>query len=81
MSYRIKKYKDGERFLGFVVEVEKKKWYGKVYWTHFISVAGISSKPWYYSTYKYALDGLLFKVKCDTITNSRLEEDNIFKSD
>jgi len=71
MSYRIERHTSGKRFLGYVVEVKKKKWHGKEYWTHFISVSGISSKPWYYSSYRVALDGLLFKVKCDTIDNSK----------
>lgn len=71
MSYRIIKHFNGVRCLGFVVEVKKQKWYGKEYWTHFISVAGIESKPWYYNNYKNAQDGLIFKVTCDTVKNSK----------
>lgn len=56
--YRIKEYDKG-----FVVEIQKHKWYGKKYWVHFISVSGISSEPWYFSTYDYALDNLLTEIK------------------
>ena len=65
MNYRIKEYEKG-----FVVEVELKKWYGKKYWTHFISVAGINHLPWYHSTYEYAEMNLLNKIKWDTFKNS-----------
>jgi hypothetical protein len=66
MNYRIKKYEKG-----FVVEVQKTTWYGKKYWTHFISVAGISSKPWFHSSYEYAEINLLNKIKWQTIRNSK----------
>ena len=73
MSYRIKQHNDGENVLGYVVEHKLRTWYGKTYWIHFISVAGIASQAWYYSTFKHALEGLEFKVKSDTITNSKEE--------
>ena len=41
---------------GWVVEIQKKTWYGRKYWTHLISVAGIKSEPLYFSTYDFALD-------------------------
>lgn len=66
MNYRIKKYEKG-----FVVEVQKTNWYGRKYWTHFISVAGIRSEPWFHSSYEYAEMNLLNKIKCQTIRNSR----------
>ena len=71
MSYRIKEHDDGENFLGYVVEHKCRTWYGWTYWTHFISVAGISEQAWYYSTYEYAQDGLIFKITCDTISNTK----------
>ena len=40
---------------GYVVEIEKKKWYGKKYWTHLISVSGIEEKPWYYKKFDTAV--------------------------
>jgi hypothetical protein len=40
---------------GWVVEIEKTKWYGKKYWTHLISVYGIKDQPWHYKTYDIAL--------------------------
>ncbi len=57
---------------GYVVEVEQKKWYGKKYWTHFISVSGIDSQPWYHETYDFAEMNLLNKIKWDTFSNSNL---------
>lgn len=48
---------------GYVVEIKKRTWYGRVYWTHFISVAGIPDEPWYYSTFDYAVSGLQDEVK------------------
>lgn len=69
MEFRIKKYDKG-----YVVEVKKYScflFYKKVYWTHFISVAGIESLPWYHSEYKYAEMNLLSKIKTTTIINSR----------
>lgn len=56
--FRIKKYPRG-----FVAEIQKRKWYGKKYWTHFISVAGIPSEPWYFSSYEFALDEMLYKIR------------------
>ncbi len=66
MEYRIKKYNKG-----FVVEVQKTKWYGKKYWVHFISVAGISSMPWFHSSYEYAEMNLVNEIKWQTSRNSR----------
>ena len=65
MKYRIEKYEKG-----FVVEIQKRKWYGKIYWTHFISVSGIASEPWFHSSYKFAEINLLKEVKWQTIGNS-----------
>ena len=65
-KYRIKEYQRG-----FVVEVQKTTWFGIKYWTHFICVSGISTKPWFHSSYEYAEMNLLNKIKWDTISNSR----------
>lgn len=40
---RIKEYSEG-----YVVEVKKKKWWGKEYWVHIISVAGMKQEPYYF---------------------------------
>ena len=64
--YRIKKYEKG-----WVVETQKKKWYGAKYWTHFVSVSGINSQPWYSSSYEFAEKNLLDKIILNTIINSR----------
>lgn len=35
-----------ERYVkGFVVEIQKKNWYGKKYWVHISSVSGIETMP------------------------------------
>lgn len=46
---RIKKYPRG-----YVVEVKKKKWWGKEYWVHIISVSGMEDEPWGFSRYDIA---------------------------
>ncbi len=60
--FRIEKYPKG-----WVVEIKKKKWYGKEYWVHYVSVAGIDTQPWYHSSFEFALQSLLEKVKLDVI--------------
>jgi len=66
MNYRIKEYKNG-----FVVEVQKIRWYGKKYWVHLISATGISSMPWYHRSYKSAEANLLIEVGRRTLKNSK----------
>ena len=56
--FRIQEYTKG-----WVVEVQKQKWYGKKYWTHFVSVAGIESEPWYYTTLDFAMIGFQGELK------------------
>ena len=63
--FRIKQYPKG-----YVVEIQKRKWYGKKYWTHFISVAGIESKPWYFSSFGYAVEGFRNEIVTQVINNS-----------
>lgn len=46
---RIKKYPRG-----YVVEIKKKKWWGKEYWVHIISVAGMEDTPWVFPNYEIA---------------------------
>ena len=41
---------------GWIVQIKKRKWYGKYFWIHLISVSGMKDKPWYYKTYDLALD-------------------------
>ena len=64
--FRIKKHRKG-----WVVEIQKTKWYGKKYWTHFVSVSGISSQAWYFSTYDNAMKGLIDEVKFQAMRNQR----------
>lgn len=65
--FRIKKYPRG-----YVVEIQKTTWYGKKYWTHYISVSGIDSEPWYHSEYKYAEMNLINKIKTEILKNNKL---------
>ena len=74
MDYRIVKYKKG-----FVVEVQKKTWFGITYWTHLISVAGIKSEPWFHSSYEHAESNLLDEIKNNTLKNS-LEQAMLLKT-
>jgi hypothetical protein len=52
--------------------VQKTKWYGKKYWLHFVSVAGIQSEPWYFRTFDFALSGLMDEVKYQALRNVRV---------
>lgn len=52
---------------GYVVEIEKRKWYGRRYWTHIISVSGIPDRPWIYQSYDVARDELLKYLKWQLI--------------
>jgi len=65
--FRIKKYPKG-----WVVEIQKRKWYGKKYWTHFVNVSGIESQPWYFKTFDYAMMGLVDEVKYQVNRNVRI---------
>jgi len=58
--FRIKKYDKG-----FVVEHLIKRCWRKNYWTHFISVTGISSEPWYHKSHDSAETNMLNKIMWD----------------
>ena len=51
----IPKIRIRQSFYGWVVEVQKSKWYGKKYWVHIISVTGVPKEPYYFRTYSSAL--------------------------
>ena len=53
---------------GYVVEIQLKKWYGKKYWKHIISTAGIEDEPWYFSSYDSALSETQKYFKWDSLT-------------
>jgi hypothetical protein len=59
-----------ETSLGFVVEIRKRKWWGKYYWVHLIPVSGINEMPWYYKTYENAVNGAAFEIKRFIWSNS-----------
>ncbi|MDO6389019.1 hypothetical protein Q4E40_02685 [Pontibacter sp. BT731] len=56
-----------------MAEVQKEKgWlFKKRYWTHYVSVSGIPSEPWHFSSHDNALNGLLHQLRRETIENSR----------
>ncbi len=62
MDFRIKEYPKG-----FVVEIQKKTWYGKRYWTHFIFDPDVLYGPWYHESHEAAMDSLLNRVRWDTV--------------
>ena len=61
MYLRIKEYPDG-----WLVEIEKKTWYGRRYWTYLISARGLDSYPCFFKTYDAAMDNLLKKIRFET---------------
>lgn len=68
IMFRIVKYEKG-----YVVEIRKRKWWGKSYWTYFISVFGIENQPWFHSSYDFAMMSLIDKIKWDTISNDTIQ--------
>ncbi len=67
-KYRIKKYDKG-----YVSEVLKPRWtlFGIRYkWTHFLSVSGMSDKPWYFSNYRIAEEETLKYLSWDITEKS-----------
>lgn len=63
--FRIKKYP-----IGYVVEIKKRKWYGKEYWTHYISYSGYSDKPYCFNSFEFAKQELLLEIGRDVFRNS-----------
>ena len=55
---------------GYAVEIQKKTWYGKKYWTHIIAYSGMQDKPFYYKSYDSALEMATKFFKWDLIINS-----------
>lgn len=65
MNLRIKEYEQG-----FLVEIQKTKWYGKKYWTFYSHYFGDKDSPFYYSTYEQALEFTLKEIKWKITDNS-----------
>jgi hypothetical protein len=62
-NFRIKKYG-----AGWVSEIRKPKctFFGIRYkWTHYISVSGMSDKPWFFSSRKFAEQETLKQIERD----------------
>lgn len=66
MKFRIKKFDEG-----FMVQVLKCKWFGRDYYTHYISYTGLPKEPYYFSSYDKAEEELLLDIKWKTIQNSK----------
>lgn len=66
MQFRIKQYDKG-----YLVEIKKRNWFGKTYWTHWVSVSGLVDEPWYHTSFDHAMESLIFKLKREVIINSR----------
>jgi hypothetical protein len=47
---RVKEYPEG-----FAVEIQCKTWYGRKYWKHIISAAGLYDLPWHYKRKEMAI--------------------------
>lgn len=60
IEFRIRKYPKG-----YVSEVQKRTWYGRKHWTHFVSVSGMPDKPWYHADYDCAWSSLKDKLISD----------------
>lgn len=69
-NVRVKKYPKG-----WVVEAQHKTWYGKRYWKHIISVAGINEEPWYYKTMDDAVNEAKLKFGWDLYHGYALYDD------
>ena len=65
MNFRIVR-----RSKGYAVEVQKKKWYGAVYWESYINWYG-TDKPFHYGKFESALDALEKEVRWNAISNSK----------
>jgi len=53
LKVRVKEYPKG-----WVVEIQKEKcvlFFKRKYWTHLISVSGMSNNPWFYNTKEIAI--------------------------
>lgn len=57
---RVKKYPGG-----YVVEMQHRNWYGRKYWKHIVSVAGMQNEPWYYRDYESAVSEAVKYFKWD----------------
>ena len=82
MSFRIREEKfltntlAGEvEVVSYVVEVEKVVrhllFFTKKVWKPFITPLGFPEQAWAFSSKEVAMERLQFKIKCDTIVNSK----------
>lgn len=57
---------------GWVVEIQKRKWYGLKYWTHIISVSGMPNRPWYFNSFDHAITEAKLYLSNDLLRNSHI---------
>ena len=75
MTYEKSNFRITKSELGFLVEIQKTKWtlFGLIkYWTHFISYAGVSEKPFYYSTFEIAINEMLKEIRWEVLLDYKL---------
>ena len=70
INFRVKKHTRG-----WVAEfyIPSRTIFRRGKWKHYISVSGIESEPWYYSSREFAEEELLKKVKWNMLGNSELK--------
>ena len=68
MKFRIIEYG-----LGWIVQVQRRKWYGRKYWTGYVMTSGMNI-PWVHESYDFAEMNLLNQIKHETIVNSTFKD-------
>jgi len=69
LKVRVKEYPKG-----WVVEIQKEKcvlFSKRKYWTHLISVSGMSDKPWHYGTKEIAINQAIKLFEWDLLIGTR----------
>jgi len=55
---------------GYIVQIQKRRWYGTKYWTHIEATTGMDSVPWIYSSFEIALDEVKKHFGWDILSES-----------
>ena len=56
--------------VGYIVQIQKRKWYGRKYWTHISAISGMDTEPWFYSSFDIALSETIKYFKWDILNES-----------
>ena len=67
LQLRVKEYENG-----WVVEIRKRKWYGRYYWVHLISASGLPDTPWEYSSSEVAVDDAARMIRVHLLQSNPL---------